>query len=143
MDTKLKGDIAELAVATELLKRDFRVLKPIGDRLPYDLAVDIGNKFIRIQVKSAWFDKKRDYYVVETRRTKSNRRKILRTRYNEGDFDFAILYVEDHNVFYIMPFSVWESYKGAITLVEGDKRQREPKAAKYRNRWDLLSIKTE
>ncbi|MBU0759722.1 MAG: hypothetical protein KKC66_02385 [Candidatus Omnitrophica bacterium] len=34
MDTKLKADIAEAAVTTELLKRGFRVLKPIGDRLP-------------------------------------------------------------------------------------------------------------
>ena len=37
MDTKLKADIAESAVITELLKREFEVLKPYGDRLSYDL----------------------------------------------------------------------------------------------------------
>jgi len=55
MDTKLKADIAESAVMTELLKRGFKVLKPIGDRLPYDLAVDVNGKLVKIQVKSAWF----------------------------------------------------------------------------------------
>ena len=57
MDTKLKADIAESTVITELLKRGFNVLKPIGDRLPYDLAIDINGKLLRIQVKSAWFSR--------------------------------------------------------------------------------------
>lgn len=48
MDTKLKADIAESAVVTELLKRGFKVLKPIGDRLPYDLAIDSNEKLLRI-----------------------------------------------------------------------------------------------
>lgn len=42
MDTKLKSGVAESAVITELLKRDFHVLNPVGDRLQYDLAVDLG-----------------------------------------------------------------------------------------------------
>ena len=41
IDTKLKADIAESAVITEFLRRGFKVLKPVGDRLPYDLAIDI------------------------------------------------------------------------------------------------------
>jgi len=48
MDTKLKADIAEYAVVTALLKRGFRVLKPIGDRLPYDLVLDVNGKLLRI-----------------------------------------------------------------------------------------------
>ena len=89
MDTKLKSDIAESAVVTELLKRGFRVLKPIGDRLPYDLAVDINGELLKLQVKSAWFRK--GAYIVDSRRTKTNRRQMLRERYNSRDFDFAVL----------------------------------------------------
>lgn len=48
MDTKLKADIAESAVVTELLKRGFSVLRPLGDRLPYDLGVDLREKLICI-----------------------------------------------------------------------------------------------
>ena len=40
MDTKLKADIAESAAITELLHRGYNVLRPVGDRLPYDIAVD-------------------------------------------------------------------------------------------------------
>src|SRR3989338_2271045 len=138
-DTKLCSDIAESAVVTELLKRGFRVLRPVGDRLPYDLALDFGGKLCLIQVKFAWFDRQDDIYAVDLRRTKTNRRVMLRARYGESDFDFAILYVEGRHVFYVMPSSVFNSYASTISLVESEKRQRKPRSAEYRERWDLLS----
>ena len=140
MDTKLKADIAESAVLTELLKREFRVLRPVGDRLPYDLALDLGNRVCRIQVKAAWFDRSKGLYAVDARRTKTNRRVMLRARYENGDFDFAILYLEDSRVFYVMPAAVFNSYSSTVSLIEADKRQRKPRSAEYRERWDLLSI---
>lgn len=138
MDTKLKADIAESAVITELLKRGFRVLRPVGDRLPYDLGVDYAGRFIRIQVKSAWFNGKNKCYVIDVRRTKTNRRRMLRQRYDDGDFDFAIVYLADINVFYVIPISEFTGYGSTVVFVEADKRQRRPKSAKYRERWELL-----
>lgn len=137
MDTKLKADIAESAVVTELLKRGFNVLKPIGDRLSYDLAIDVNGKLIRIQVKSAWFY--RGAYKVDSRLTKTNRRRMLRKYYNKNDFDFAIIYIQDLNVFYIMPQNIFSNYKSEISLVETTKRQRKPKSTKYRENWKSLS----
>ena len=139
MDTKLKADIAESAVTTELLRRGFKVLHPIGDRLAYDLGVDLHGKLLRIQVKSAWFNAKANYYVVDARRTKTNRRRMIRQRYDSNDFDFAIIYLTDLHVFYVMPISVFAKYESTIVFVETDKRQRKPKSAEYRERWDLLS----
>ena len=139
MDTKLKADIAESAVMTELLKRNFRVLKPVGDRLPYDLALEIEGRLCRIQVKSAWFDRSKGIYSVDSRRTKTNRRVMRRERYSESDFEFAVVYLEDRRVFYVMPASVFNSYSSTVSLVESEKRQRKPKSAEYRERWDLLS----
>ena len=136
MDTKLKADIAEAAVITALLKRGFRVLRPVGDRLPYDLALDIDGKLLRIQVKSAWFYN--GSYTVDSRRTKTNRREMIRKRYGEDDFDFAIIYIQELNIFYIMPQSIFSSYKSEISLVEAAKRQRKPKSAEYRENWSLL-----
>ena len=137
MDTKLKADIAESAAVTGLLKRGFKVLKPIGDRLPYDLALDIDGKLVRIQVKSAW--ERNGVYIVDSRRTKTNRHLMLRQRYSSKDFDFALLYIEDLDVFYIMPINIFTSYKSEISLVIDQTRQREPRSAKYRENWDLLS----
>jgi len=139
MDTKLKADIAESAVTTELLKRGFRVLQPVGDRLAYDLGVDLGGRLLRIQVKSAWFDNKAKCFVVDARRTKTNRRRMLRKHYSANDFDFAVIYLADIGSFYVMPVSIFSKYGSTITIVEADKRQRRPVSAEYKERWDLLS----
>ena len=136
MDTKLKSDIAESAVLTRLLQKEFRVLKPVGDRLPYDLAVDLGGRLLKIQVKSAWG--KNGIYNVDSRRTKTNRRTMLRSRYAKDDFDFAVLYIEDLDVSYVMPRDVFDSYKSGIRIVETGTRQRVPRSRQYREAWDLL-----
>jgi hypothetical protein len=141
MDTKLKADIAESAVITELLRRGYRVLHPTGDRLPYDIAIDLNGKLLRIQVKSAWLVRSKNYYAVDARRTKTHRRMMRRARYNDDDFDFAILYIDDVPTFYVMPAAIFNSYKSTISLVETDKRQRKPQAFAYRERWDLLNNK--
>lgn len=138
MNTKLKGDIAEQAVALKALRQGWGVLNPVGDRLPYDLVFDINGSLLRIQVKSAWFDERKENYVVDVRRTKTNRREMKRSNYEEGDFDFAILYIGDLDVFYILPFDIFSSYGSEIHLVEDDKRQRRPKSYAYREAWFLL-----
>jgi hypothetical protein len=139
VDTKLKADIAESSVTTELLSRGYNVLKPIGDRLPYDLAIDCEGKLIRLQIKTAWFNRLKNMYIVDNRRTRTNRRKMVRKRYTDKDFDFAILYLHDKNVFYVMPVDVFNGYASSIALIENMKRQRLPKSTNYRGRWDLLN----
>ena len=138
MDTKLKGVIAEQAVVLYALKQGWGVLKPIGDRLPYDLALDISGSIMTIQVKSAWFDTKRQNYVVDNRRTKTNRRVMIRENYEVKDFDFAVIFIEELNVFYVMPSDEFISYGSEIHLVETVKRQRKPKSGEYRNAWHLV-----
>jgi hypothetical protein len=137
MDTKLKGDIAEQAVVLFALKRGWGVLKPVGDRLAYDLVLDINYKLIRLQVKAAWFDSKKENYVVDVRKTKTNRRVMRRDYYSNADFDFAVVYIAD-DLFYVFPAEVFNSYGSEIHLVEASRRQRKPKAADYRNAWELI-----
>jgi hypothetical protein len=55
MDTKLNGDIAEQVAVLQGLKHGWGVLKPVGDRLPYDLVFDISGTLIKVQLKWAWF----------------------------------------------------------------------------------------
>ncbi len=70
------------------------VLNPIGDRLPYDLVFDINGKLLKIQVKSAWFDERKENYVVDVRRTQTNRRVMKHATYEQDTFAFAILYID-------------------------------------------------
>jgi hypothetical protein len=138
IDTKLKADIAESAVTTKLLKLGFRVLKPIGDRLPYDLAIEENGRLIRLQIKSAWDCG--GFFSVDCRRTKTNRRVMLRALYSAKDFDFAVLYIEETDICYVMPIDVFLSYKSGIALVERDNRQRKPRSHAYREAWHLLKF---
>lgn len=140
MDTKQKGDISEQAATLFALKQGWGVLNPIGDRLPYDLVFDVNGKLVKLQVKSAWLDKNSNNYIVDVRQTKTNRKKMIRKYYTKDDFDFAILYIEDLDVFYIMPVEVFISYKSTIALVEVDKRQRKPKSSEYKNNWELINV---
>lgn len=138
MDTKLKGDIAEQAAILHALKRGWGVLKPIGDRLPYDLAFDVEGTVIKIQVKYAWFDQPSGNYVADNRRTKTNRRLMVRVAYQPADFDFALVYIEKLDLFYIFPVDVFIGYGSEIHLVETEKRQRKPRSAQYREAWELI-----
>ena len=138
MNTKTKGDIAEQAAILHAFKRGWAVLHPVGDRLPYDLVFDVWGKLIRVQVKSAWFDVPSQNYIVDNRRTKTNRRVMIRDKYNAKDFDFALVYLEDKDIFYIFPVKVFIAYGSVIHIVEADKRQRRPKSAKYREAWNMI-----
>ena len=138
METKLKGDVAEQAAILAALKLGWGVLRPIGDRLPYDLVFDVGASLVRIQVKSAWLDASSGNYVVDNRRTKTNRRIMVRKKYKSSDFDFALAYVEEAQIFYVFPVDVFIEYGSEIHLVEAGKRQRKPRSAEYRGSWELI-----
>ena len=138
MSTKLKGDIAEQAAILQAMKRGWGVLKPIGDRLSYDLVFDVDGILVKIQVKHSWFDPIRGNYVVDNRRTKTNRRTIVRDVYEPSDFDFAVVLLSDIDLFYIFPVAVFIGYASEIHMVETDKRQRKPQSADYRDAWDLI-----
>jgi hypothetical protein len=137
--TKQKGDIAEYRVITHLLIQGANVLEPIGDRLPYDIAVDQGGRLVRIQVKSAWYHASSDAWRVEVRRSQTNRSVYKYTKYVATDFDFLVAWLPALDIFYIFPSSVACSFGSGITMVESSKRQRAPKSASYRGRWDLIS----
>ena len=138
MNTKLKGDIAEQAAIFQALKRGWGVAVPVGDRLPYDLVFDIKGLLVKVQVKCAWLDESSQNYVVDNRRTKTNRRSMVRDVYKPSDFDFAIVYILDLDLFYVLPINVFLSYGSEIHMVEAEKRQRKPRSAKYRDAWELI-----
>lgn len=99
------------------------MLKPIGDRLPYDLVFDVEGTFVKIQVKSAWLHEPSGNYVTDNRRTKTNRRIMLRKAYTHLDFDFALVYLPDIEAFYVFPVNVLIGYGSEIHFVEAAKRQ--------------------
>jgi hypothetical protein len=110
----------------------------LGDRLPYDLAIERNGQLLRVQVKLAWFEQKSGNYRVDIRRSQTNRKVYKHTKYNTADFEYLIAWLENLDVFYIFPSDFACSFGSGISMVEGVRRQRPPKSAEYRNKWELL-----
>lgn len=138
MDTKLTGDIAVQYAVLEGLKRNWGVMLPVGDRLPYDLVFDVQGVLHRIQVKSAY--QMGVVYAANTRRAKTNRANYKFERYSEGDFDFAMLWHPAELAFYILPISVFLTFKSKVSLpAPGRSRNSANRAADYKEAWDQFS----
>jgi len=52
-NTKSAGDITEAVVLAEFLRAGFPVCVPFGDNRRYDLVVEAGGRFLRVQCKTA------------------------------------------------------------------------------------------
>lgn len=139
-DTKQKGDIAEQAVVLKTLKMGWSVSLPVGDRMSYDLIIDVNGVLVKIQVKYAWYQVSSDKYFVNTRKIKTNRKNCKIERYKNSDFDFAIGYIADLDIFYVIPVEFFISCKSSVNFIEpSNKRQRTPRSAPYKEAWHLIT----
>jgi hypothetical protein len=86
------GQRTEAAILAELVKRGYRVLVPFGVNQRYDLAIDTGERFLRVQCKTGRLKNGCVYF-----RTASTRANTLRafTRDYRGDADVFLVYCQE------------------------------------------------
>jgi hypothetical protein len=77
---------------------------------------------VKFQVESAWFDGPSGNWAVDSRRTRTNRRVMVRGAYQLEDFDFALVCIEEIDTFYVFPCEVFIGNDSEIHVVEADKR---------------------
>ena len=131
--TKARGDIAEYRVVAELLERGHAVLMPCGDRLPYDVAIDVEGKLRRLQVRRAWSTNGSTFYI-DTRRSQTNRKIYKFTKHSPSAYDFLIAWIPDSSIFYVLPSKAACSYGSLITLNDlHDARQRDAEHLRQRS----------
>lgn len=53
---KATGDVTETRLLHELVAAGCSVSVPFGDNDPYDLVVDTGKEFLRVQCKTGWVE---------------------------------------------------------------------------------------
>ena len=84
-DPNHKGNVAELAIATEAAKLGLSVLKPLTEHERYDLVLGVGGRLLRVQCK--WASK--DGNVVRVKLATSRRAPggHVRTRYSPTEVD--------------------------------------------------------
>lgn len=102
LSTQFKGTVTELQVATYLLQRGYIVSQPLVQDSKYDLIVDVQNKLLRLQVKTARKQLKNqgESIVFNCRSTTNNVRECKKRYYLKEEVDFFATYW-DNQVFLV------------------------------------------
>ena len=95
---KERGEWVELQFMAAAALRGFRVLKPWGDSLQYDVGVDQRGRLLRVQVKGSSARKGRGGYLCRLRHGGSGLQ-----RYNPADVDLFALYILPAQAWYLIP----------------------------------------
>lgn len=100
-----KGNVAELAIATEAARLGLSVLKPLTEHERYDLVLEIQGRLIRVQCK--WGSRKRDVICVRVSSSyHSPTRGYVKSTYDESQIDALAVYCEDLDRCYLLPVSM-------------------------------------
>lgn len=96
---KERGEWVEAQFIAEALRRGHTVLKPWGDPQPFDVALNFGNRIVRVQVKST-------SYRVGTGYRCEFHPNIHGRQYTLKQLDFFAGYVIPQNAWYLIPARV-------------------------------------
>jgi len=117
------GDASELDFMGKACRLDFHVAKPWGNGDPYDVLVEMGRWFWKVQVKVA-SPLGRSYQSSGSNMA----------GYSKDTIDFIAAHVVALDVWYIVPIEVC-SGRGSLHFMPG----RNGKYEKYREAWCLLA----
>ncbi len=130
-----RGAWVEMLFMAAASFKGYRVLKPWGEGLPYDVAVEGAGHVLRVQVKST-SHKAGAGYLCEF--TPSSGGRIR--RYRARDPDVCAGYVIPEKAWYIIPAHRVTGSRGrsAITLCQFEGVRNRPRYEQYREAWELL-----
>jgi hypothetical protein len=94
------GRRSEAAILLELLKRGYSCLVPAGENQRYDLVVDDGGDFVRIQCKTGRLQN--GVISFPTCSVRTNTRRVIRRDY-EGEIDLFAVYCPELDKVYLVP----------------------------------------
>lgn len=107
VDCKRIGDVSELRVAAKLMEMGLSVAAPFGDNDRYDLVVDTGECFERVQVKTARLQKlrskERAAKVLEITCKYSGSGSSSYKAYSKKQIDCVIAYWPDEDRYFKLP----------------------------------------
>lgn len=108
-----KGAAAEAHVTAAAAMLGLVVLRPLCDGGRYDLAIDIGERILRVQCK--WASRQGDVLIVHCTTSRHTPRGYVRTTYSDSEVDALAVYSPDTDRCYILPIGDIEGLS-AISL---------------------------
>lgn len=132
-NTKQLGELTEQIVITELMKKGFVVLKPIGDNQRYDIVVNIFGGFKRIQIKTARYMNKVIKIMTANSQCTMKKRRIK--KYTKEQIDSFIGYCYETEKMYYIPIDKAPSRE--ITLRINQTKNKQNKNIHYAKDFEL------
>jgi len=127
---KRRGEASEAAFLARATHFGFTVCLPWGDSERYDSVVDLGQGFLRVQVKSAaGYAESR--YRVKTAGASG-------VTYTTAEIDFFVAHIVPEDIWYIIPIKAIGHRKG-IRFYPHTSRKSRARFEKYREAWCLLA----
>jgi hypothetical protein len=112
---KAKGDLAELMVATDLLRRGYKIALPYGEDWDYDLILCRDERLERVQVKYTESDRK--VITVRCRSHSLTNGKIRATKhYTAHTVDWIAVYDRTSDRCYYVPSAELGSGRTTLSL---------------------------
>ncbi len=96
-----KGNVAELAIATEAARLGLSVLKPLTEHEPYDLALGIDDRLLRVQCK--WGRKSENVIVINLTRNRRGPNGYIRRSYSAAEIDAVGVYCGELDECFLIP----------------------------------------
>lgn len=128
---KRRGEWAELQFMAKAAKFGLRISRPWGEMARYDMVIETGGHFVRVQIKSTISRRAEGFYMCGVKPSNTGK------PYQRGEFDFLAAYVIPEDIWYIIPAGLVVTGKmRAILLYTSSPTS---KYSPYREAWNLLS----
>jgi hypothetical protein len=132
---KERGEWVELQFMAEAASHGYHVLKPCGDSLEYDVAVEHGGDMLRVQVKSSSARNGTGYFC------QFRRNWLVEEPYSVDELDIFAAFVIPEKTWYLIPAAVLLTppRKVGITVCPMTTlRKNRYRYEQYREAWHLL-----
>ena len=133
---KERGEWVELQFMADAASHGYHVLKPCGDSLEYDVAVEHNSDMIRVQVKSSSVRNGTGYFC------QFRRNWLVKEPYSIDELDIFATYIIPEKIWYLIPAAVLLTppRKLGITVCPMTAlRKNRYRYERYREAWDLLA----
>ncbi len=109
-----------MAILNELVRRGYHVLVPFGVNRRYDLMIDLGDRFLRVQCKTGRLREGVVYYSAQS--VRSNTKGSICRPYT-GEIDLFMVYCPDNDQVYAVPIDEATSTLGTLRLTPSKNGQ--------------------
>ncbi len=134
---KQRGEWVELQFMAQAARRRFAVVRPWADMGPYDVGIEYGENFLRVQVKGT-IQQTGGGYRCQMRPQHRNRQ-----TYSPNQIDLFAAYVIPANTWYLIPSTLILASGSArdimICPIAPPKKKASYRYEGFREAWELLT----